>query len=161
LKQTNLLLAVILLAACSKSPPSYTLKKVVDGDTLVFEELPNERYDLAFIDAPEREQPYGREAKSYLKQVFAGNQVDVVINANNRAELFINGQSINQLMVTNGHAWAQLNISDPITSLTYVEAQKKAFNHGLGLWSLEHGLMVSPWQWRQQSTQPNSSAVTK
>ncbi|MCF2948456.1 thermonuclease family protein [Paraglaciecola aquimarina] len=142
----------IFLVACTKAP-AYKIKHVVDGDTLVLTEFPDVRYDLAYIDAPEREQPYGREARAYLKQLFADQQVDIVFNVNQELELFVDGQSINYLMVKQGYAWAQLNIADSIDSLSYTEAQKQAANNGTGLWSLEHGLMIAPWQWREQSTE--------
>lgn len=153
LSKYKILLAFLCLTACSKAPLVYQVKTIVDGDTLILAQFPDIRYDLAYIDAPEREQPYGREAKAFLKTKLQDAQIEVVINSNQKLELAIAGQSINQLMVKQGLAWAKLNISDSITSLAYIEAQKQASSEGIGLWSLGHGLMIAPWQWREQATQ--------
>ena len=48
---------------------SATVHKIFDGDTLEVQMQDGTFHilELAFIDAPEREQPYGREAVDYLK----------------------------------------------------------------------------------------------
>ena len=132
------------------------VKIVVDGDTVILEGEEALRLDLAYIDAPEREQPFGKESKQYLKGLLSSGQVSVLINDANHVELQQNKQSINITIVEQGFAWASPNISDPIIAARFIEAQKKAVTHLSGLWELDHGLRVAPWQWRQQGKQKYS-----
>jgi micrococcal nuclease len=144
---------VLLLAGCNKAVNVKQISIVVDGDSVVLQGESALRLDLAFIDAPEREQPYGREAKDYLKQLVNSGTVEVLVNDNNQVELQQNNQSVNLMLVEQGYAWASLNIADPIEAFRYIEAQKTAIANLDGLWGLGHGLMVAPWQWRQQVTE--------
>jgi micrococcal nuclease len=144
---------VLLLAGCNKAVNVKQISIVVDGDSVVLQGESALRLDLAFIDAPEREQPYGREAKDYLKQLVNSGTVEVLVNDNNQVELQQNNQSVNLMLVEQGYAWASLNIADPIEAFRYIEAQKTAIANLDGLWGLGHGLMVAPWQWRQQGTE--------
>lgn len=143
----------LLLFGCNKALDLKQVSIVVDGDSVILQSGKAHRLDLAFIDAPEREQPYGREAKDYLKQLVNSGTVEVLVNDNNQVELQQNNRSVNLMLVEQGYAWASLNIADPIEAVRYVEAQKSAIANLNGLWGLGHGLMVAPWQWRQQGTE--------
>jgi endonuclease YncB( thermonuclease family) len=48
-------MSCLLIVACSPSQP--VVEQVVDGDTLVLMGDESEKFELAYIDAPEREQP--------------------------------------------------------------------------------------------------------
>jgi len=150
---------VLLNSACSEQVKrSY---KVTDGDsfTVIDEstEQLNKFYELAYLDAPEREQPYGREAKQYLKDVLLNDKVTIKIVDGYTVELFINGQSVNLEMVNKGYAWASLKIPDSAVALRYIDAQKYATENLQGVWSLGHGLMIAPWQWRAQGQEKTPS----
>jgi len=157
----SLKLIVVLVAglvtACSD--PVQVSYKVTDGDSFKQISESNDQqnlsYELAYLDAPEREQPYGREAKQYLKDVLLDSRLKIVTlpddnSAKKQVELFINGQSVNLAMVSEGFAWASLQIPDKTIGHKYIDAQKRAVENLQGIWSLGHGLMIAPWQWRDQ-----------
>ena len=149
-------LLILFLVGCDHQPELKQVKIVVDGDTVILEGEEALRLDLAYVDAPEREQPFGKESKQYIKDLLNSGEVSVLINDSNQVELQQNNQSINILLVEQGFAWASPNISDPIIATRFIEAQKSAVNHLSGLWGLGHRLRVAPWQWRQQGKQKYS-----
>jgi len=153
-----------LVTACSD--PSQDSYKVTDGDSFKQISESNDQqnlsYELAYLDAPEREQPFGREAKEYLKEVLLDPRLKIVTlpddnSTKQQVELFINGQSVNLAMVSEGFAWASLQIPDKTIGHKYIDAQKRAVENLQGIWSLGHGLMIAPWQWRQQGQEKNTS----
>lgn len=122
---------------------------------------------LAYIDAPEIEQPFGKTAKDYLKNKLQDKNVLLrYVNEQTSetsgesaspvaAELFIDGININLDLLDQGLAWS--TVKPPLTTSnvhdSYTNAQTNAMNTGSGLWALEHGLRVPPWQWRAQATE--------
>jgi micrococcal nuclease len=144
-------MSCLLIVACSPSQP--VVEQVVDGDTLVLMGDESEKFELAYIDAPEREQPYGKEAKNFLKEKVNSGSVSFIITDDKKVEVIFEGKSLNLVMVEKGYAWALPKISEPSKAVLYSEAQKTAVDNLSGLWGLGHGLMVAPWQWRQQGTE--------
>ena len=153
-----------LVTACSE--PAQDSYKVTDGDSFKQVSESNDQqglsYELAYLDAPEREQPFGREAKQYLKEVLLDPRLKIVTlpddnSTKQKVELFINGQSVNLAMVSKGFAWASLQIPDKKIGHQYISAQKRAVENLQGIWSLGHGLMIAPWQWRQQGQEKTTS----
>lgn len=149
--RTGLCIGCLLIVACSPYQPS--VEQVVDGDTLVLLGDKSEKYDLAYIDAPEREQPFGKEAKNFLKETVNSESVSFIVTDDKKVEVIFEGKSLNLVMVEKGYAWALPSIADSNKAMLYSEAQKTAVDNLSGLWGLGHGLMVAPWQWRQQSTE--------
>ena len=139
---------------------------VEDGDTisLLVDSRIQMKVRLASIDAPESShtnkeygrigQPYSAMATKFLADAVKGK----IVNATcygidnpryNReiCELFLNGVSINQLLVSQGWAWANVSnrgryLRDK--ALPAMEASARA-NH-LGLWAGANP--VPPWEWR-------------
>jgi micrococcal nuclease len=144
-------MSCLLIVACS--PSQAVVEQVVDGDTLVLMGDESEKFELAYIDAPEREQPYGKEAKNFLKEKVNSGSVSFIITDDKKVEVIFEGKSLNLVMVEKGYAWALPKISEPSKAVLYSEAQKTAVDNLSGLWGLGHGLMVAPWQWRQQGTE--------
>jgi micrococcal nuclease len=145
----------LFLWACT--PSQFTLTQVVDGDTLIVTDIEAMQMDLAYIDAPEREQPFGNEAKKFLKDKLQSGSVEYIVIEDQYLEIVVEGKSLNLMMVEQGYAWAALNTSDPLKVLLFSEAQKQAVEHLAGLWGLGHDLMVAPWQWRQDATSVSHS----
>jgi micrococcal nuclease len=156
---------VVLLALVnvSCSEPIKTSVKVVDGDTVILMGAETQTLDLAYIDAPEREQPHGNEGKKFLKEKLQGDSVEFVITKDEQLEIVLEGKSLNLMMVEEGHAWAALRGSDPSKTFLYSKAQEVAVQHLAGLWGLGHDLMVAPWQWRQDATSisPSMHSMTR
>lgn len=89
--------------------------KVIDGDTIMVKwPERNFNFPVRFLNtnAPEMNEPGGKEAKSWLERQILGEEVDIIINPNQRVgkwgrilgEIFHLGLSINQLSITFG--WA-------------------------------------------------------
>jgi len=141
--------SVIFLAGCGKEPekPAYI---AVDGDTIkiVHSGGNTDLKELAFIDAPEIEQPYGREAKKYLADILRDEHLVLKELDGQFVELFISGRSINTELITEGVAWVSPKNKVATENGKLVTFQNRAANTRKGLWGLEHGLRVPPWQWR-------------
>ena len=118
---------------------------VIDGDTIwVVDAAGKHKVGLAWIDAPKREQPFGKEAMQFLKDLVDGKEVEV-----HWAEKDRNGRllgivylkhekgnvEVNLTMVKNGFARhrSSLNTRTP----AYVEAEKDARKFRRGIWAVE------------------------
>ena len=128
--------------------------RIADGDTVtVLNSSGRIKIRLAEIDAPERNQPWGRKAKSALDaliedQVIEIEQIDVDSYGRIVGRITFNGLDINREMVRNGHAWVYRQyLRDK--SLLDVEAEAKAAKRGL--WALPDAERMPPWKWRRLS----------
>lgn len=134
---------------------------VTDGDTLKIvptgEVLPY-TVRLYGIDAPEKKQAYGPEARASLARALGSTndtsgaeKVITVREVSNDpfgrkiCELFVDGHSVNRDMVRLGNAWWYEKYAADDTDLKQLEEQAK--RHQLGLWSLPDP--VAPWEWRK------------
>jgi len=52
---------------------------------------------LSYIDAPELNNPGGHEARDHLSNIIDGQEVDILINPNNRVEKF--GRLLGDIMI--------------------------------------------------------------
>ena len=77
-----------------------TITKVHDGDTVTMtwgeRDFPF-RMRLSNIDAPELNNPGGHEARDHLSNIIDGQEVDILINPNNRVEKF--GRLLGDIMI--------------------------------------------------------------
>lgn len=128
--------------------------RVLDGDTIETEYainsyLPsNQRSEklkirLFGIDAPEKKQEFGKEAKDYLSSLILGKEVKLIIENIDRYKRIVgtiylqenekstmsSEKDINRNLVKNGYAWAYREYS---TKYLAEEADAKMFK--LGLW---------------------------
>ena len=125
--------------------------KVLDGDTvdiLVADALPT-RIRFAQIDAPEKSQEFGPEAKQTLSDLVLGKVVSVDFESRDGYGRVIglvkfNDVEVNLLMVQVGLAWVYLEYSH---DQKYVEAERTAKEKKLGLWKSQSPM--PPWTYRQ------------
>lgn len=131
--------------------------QVVDGDTLLVQHASGatESLELQFIDAPEREQPYGREAKMFLHS----KVYDKYMHISEAGEIIVDGENINLAMIKTGFAWLPPKPMPYELQLAYSEAQSDAMNSAKGLWSQAHALRVPPWVWRDQGKQKKGNPM--
>lgn len=124
---------------------------VQDGDT-VSAKAPDgtqHRIRLIGIDAPEYDQPHGRQARDALASRVGGRRVAVESHGHDQhgrllARLRVENRDINADLVRQGHAWAFGRIApDP----EIVAAETEARRERRGLWAAEHP--VDPAAWRQ------------
>jgi len=122
-----------------------TCIKVVDGDTIVVKcDKRQMTVDLAGIDAPELGQPWGKEVRSFVRDMVEGNQVTVeVIEAGETggtARVLVAGQDLSRLLAERGLAWA--TAGSGLEGLT-----EKAKTAPCGLWL--DAQPVPPWEFRE------------
>lgn len=134
--------------------PSYTKGVVVsasDGDTITVKYgLKNEKVRLADIDCPEKDQPFGLEAKAFCESLCLGKLVDVRYTNKDRNGRIIgtvkleNGNLLNQELVNAGMAWRYTSYSkDAIID----KLEESAKRRRVGLWAAPSP--IPPWQWRK------------
>ena len=126
---------------------------VIDADTL---EIHGSRIRLDGVDAPESGQKCldakgkfsrcGAIAANALDAFIAGSPVSCTAHDRDRydrliATCTVRGQSIQQWLVSNGHALAYRSYST-----AYVPAEQKAQRAKAGVWA---GRFVPPWDWRK------------
>ena len=135
--------------------------KVIDGDTIHVVTGGNVRFKVRLerIDAPEKDQPYGKEATDYLVKLIKGKTVrvewvkkdqygrilgivyyDQPGNPNSKP----NRQDINLTMVSTGNAWHYSYFDQ---TPAYAAAESAAKEKKLGLWASDN--VVSPYEWRK------------
>ena len=125
--------------------------RVYDGDSIyVQDEFSFYPVRLAYIDAPEKGQPFSEKARGYLVQLLKNRLVFLDIIAKDKydrvlAEVFYNNLNINKEMVQNGYAWCyrQFGHSD------YLELETASKLKRLGVWSLSSP--EPPWHFRKRN----------
>jgi len=111
------------------------------------------RVRLAFIDAPEKGQPFGQRAKQALSKLVFGKEVELRLHTIDRygrlvARVLVAGQDVSLELLKAGLCWvyeryiaqAALDIE-----VSYRAAQALAQSDQLGLW--QDPDPVPPWEW--------------
>ncbi|MDP1633358.1 MAG: thermonuclease family protein, partial [Gallionellaceae bacterium] len=123
---------------------------VSDGDSLtVSREGERIKIRLADIDAPEREQPWGKQSRTSLRELAGKRQVRIDSRAVDQygrvvAQVGIEGLDINREQVRRGMAWiySYRSADNP-----YQDSQDEARAAKRGLWSQPDP--QPPWRWRK------------
>jgi len=130
---------------------------ITDGDTLtLLVDREQIRIRLAQIDAPESDQPYGKNAKAALSALAFGKQarvevVDIDRYGRTVGEVFVDGIDVNYEMVREGHAWAYTKYSH---TTEIIELENGARAAKKGLWALPENQREPPWLWRHAPRAP-------
>lgn len=126
---------------------------VADGDTLTLELANGEkvRIRLFGIDAPERDQPYGKESGQALRSMVEGKRIEVLrrdVDQYGRTvgTAFKDGQDVNLTQVSTGMAWWYEEYAKRDQELK--SAEQAAKRAKIGLWRDKSP--VAPWDWRRQ-----------
>lgn len=145
----SLLIFISLEGSCEMIQ-SLQVDKVIDGDT-VYGSLNGKTYKLRLteIDAPERNQPFGRQSKVFLRDLLKDGEFNADISGQDQygrylARLYDNGLDINRKMVSEGMAWVY---DDYVTDKTFYQNQREAQEQKKGLWSKRYP--APPWEWRR------------
>ena len=127
-----------------------SVTKVVDGDT-VYASYKGKIYKMRLleIDAPERDQPIGKESTAFLKELLKAKLIDADISGQDRyerdlARIYVKGKDINRIMVSNGMAWVY---DAYVTDKSFYKDQALAQTNQLGVWSSSDA--IPPWTWRR------------
>lgn len=150
-----LLLLLFLAAPVAGTAFDARLVRVLDGDSLLVERLPQKRESelrLEGIDAPERGQPWGAQARSALRRLVTGQPLRVEVVTRDRygrlvVRLWAGRTDVNLAMVASGNAWAY-RAYDPPRAILNAETQARAARRGL--WSLPPDQRIPPATWRER-----------
>lgn len=159
----GLLLGLLILAASAAQADLWLEGRVVgvaDGDTLTLLESAGRagrpvmhRVRLAGIDAPERGQAFGRQAKRSLAELVYGKQVRVEIRDRDQygrlvGRVFVGALDVNREQLRRGLAWVYRHYNaDPDDLAAEAEARQAR----RGLWVEAHP--VPPWEFRASRRQ--------
>lgn len=147
-----LLIGGMLSAPAAAETLIGTVVYVSDGDTLLLRTPAGEKewIRLAEIDAPEKDQPSGLEAKEALMQRVNGRNLEVDYeNRDGYGRLIGNihhdGYNLNAEMVRSGLAWVYRRYS---VSPELLRFEQEAKAQRIGLWAKLNP--VTPWEWRKK-----------
>jgi endonuclease YncB( thermonuclease family) len=131
--------------------------RVIDGDTFVYN---GEKCRLLFIDAPEKDQKFGKEATDYLSALMIqattyftipqinGVAVPEVDKYGRKLVLVMAGLRVLQEdMVGAGLAWVDRDCNDPVMCTILKRREKEARDAKRGLWADE--APTPPWEFRK------------
>lgn len=157
--------AIVVLLFGFNVDAAVLLGKVVavsDGDTIVVLDAQNQRHKirLAGIDAPEKSQPYGQQAKRRLSAAIAGKTVQVEWTKHDRYRRIVGVVRYSQCegcirdaglgLVMDGYAWRYRKYANEQSSedrQAYEYAERLAKSKRLGLWADRDP--IPPWDWRR------------
>ncbi|MEW6166043.1 MAG: thermonuclease family protein [Pseudomonadota bacterium] len=131
---------------------------VVDGDTIdvLVGEREFHRIRLAGIDAPEKKQPYGQQAKRRMADLVFGKPVSVEFAKRDKYKRIVgvvqlNGTDTGLNLIRAGLAWhyKKYQVEQPLEErAAYADAEAVARNARAGLWSDVNP--APPWIWRHK-----------
>jgi endonuclease YncB( thermonuclease family) len=135
------------------------LVKVVDGDSLNAKvQGVVMRFRLQGIDAPEHDQPYGKESTSLLRQLTRGpgQQLVLVFDDVDKygrivVQAWIGDLELNAEMLRRGAAWSDSQFARD-DRLYWIE--QEARERKVGLWALPAKNRMEPWEWRKRKRPP-------
>ena len=148
----SIALLITLLSSVSGQTLNCRLVRVIDGDT--YELMTQVGKELTVrldgIDAPERAQPYGREATETARAYLQEKDLRLDIEGKDRygrtiGTVYVGETSLGELLVGNGYAWWYERYAPDKTNLKLL--QRQARDASRGLWAQE--APIAPWEWRR------------
>ena len=140
----------VLLLTCSLPVFALEITYFYDGDTVKIKDQAYEyKLRLTDIDAPERNQTYGKKSRRALMNFCAETNIFVAISGTDKygrklGKLLCNQQDVSIHMVKYGHAWFNKRFS---MDYTLDLAEQNARKNKLGLW--QNAKPAPPWVWRK------------
>jgi endonuclease YncB( thermonuclease family) len=144
--------AAAITACAAEQVPGVTahVERVDDGDTIrVTMNGQQVRVRIFGVDAPELDQPFGRDSHQLARRLLDGRNVQVTARDTDPygrlvASLSIEGRDVGLELVTQGAAWHFTQFS---RSAALAAAEQEARAARRGLWALPDP--VAPWMFRQ------------
>ena len=134
------------------NPTTCRVVGISDGDTLICLTVAKQplKVRLHAIDAPEKQQAFGQQAKKHLSDLVYSKTVTLNITDTDRygravADIQLDSLNVNQQMVKDGYAWAYLRYG----GTQYAQEEKNARAAKLGLW--RDANPIEPSQWRRMN----------
>ena len=154
MKRLAILLVLLLLPALAFATP-YRVVQVHDGDTITVEPAEGGdriRIRLYGIDCPEKNQPFGSLATTYVRKAVLYKPVDLEIKSKDRYRRTVavvtlaHGVTLQELLLNMGLAWVYPQYCKDCKF--WVGVQNEAQKNRRGLWQDDDP--VPPWTWRKQ-----------
>jgi len=129
--------------------------KVEDGDTIIVQNGGKDRIvKLNGIDAPEKSQPFGKEAEEFLANMILNKRVEVKEKGNSKdgnmlADVYVlkgYKRCVNEELLRNGLAWCDPK-SSPSPKMSSIE--KLARQEKRGLWADSNA--IPPWEYKKSN----------
>lgn len=145
-----LLALIVLLILSFKAHATVYIDYVYDGDTVkIVDSEGAYKLRITNIDAPERNQTYGKKSRRALMQFCKNAVVKVRITGTDKYQrklgnLSCNEEDVATFMLKNGHAWFNDKYS---SDLVLAVSERKAREKALGLW--QDDKPMAPWNWRK------------
>ena len=132
----------VIIGKCTRVSDGDTIHVVTDGNVKF-------KVRLDRIDAPEKDQPYGKESTAYLTKLIKGRTVRVEWQKKDKygrvlGIVYLDKTDINLKMVETGSAW---HYSYFDKTPAYAAAEAAAKEKRLGFWQGE--TPISPYEWRR------------
>ena len=123
--------------------------KVIDGDTLIIEcEKYRRTVNIEGIDAPELDQPWGKEVRGFVRDIVRGEKVEIEVVEGEGdtvvARVTVNGTDLSEMLVSRGLAWVPEGSDDE----ELVGLGTKARDLPCGLWM--DSQPEPPWEFRAE-----------
>lgn len=125
---------------------------ISDGDTfkLLMEGNQTVRVRLHGIDAPEKRQDYGTQARQSLSNLIFSKDVEVIQKSKDRygrivGIAFADGVNVNEELLREGMVW---HYKEYDKNETWSALENQAREQKQGLWSQPDP--TAPWQWRKE-----------
>jgi len=155
---TFILALAILVFFSYRAHAAVEMSYVYDGDTVkIIDGKQVYKLRLTHIDAPERNQTYGKKSRRALIKLCTGAIIKVNIVGTDQYQrklgsLSCNEQDVASFMVQHGHAWFNDRYSSDIALAL---KERAAREKKLGLW--QHHKPIAPWVWRRFNKQQRAS----
>lgn len=152
---TFVLLFIFLTPLSYSNQLSGKVVGISDGDTitLLTDQKQRIKVRLSEIDAPEKNQAWGQNAKRVLSNLIYSRSIVVQSAGEDRygrvlGTVYIGEVNINKEMVETGNAWAYTQY---VRDQSYFTLQMNAKSRKAGLWSLPEEQIIAPWEWRRKN----------
>lgn len=153
IKRLQCLILVLLLTGCESVDADYRVKFVQDGDSMIVCCERNNSFTIRLkdIDAPEREQPFAKKSREFMQELVMNKPIRLIGDKRDQygrmlVDLVVDGQSVNELMISEGMAWRWRYSK----SKKLKELEESAREAKKGLWALPESQRVEPWEWRKE-----------
>ena len=136
-----------------------------DGDTVTINAKNGTWFKVRLwgIDAPELDQPGGKEAMLELIQLIGRKTVTVSVKDRDRYGRIVGvityrNRDINREMIQRGHAWYYKQYAP--NQKVYADAEQTAKEKKEGLWKSENP-PIPPWEWRKMKRKKRAPRVER
>ena len=161
----SLIISLFLLSTYTFADFNAKVVKIVDGDTIHAKDyMSNKIYKVRLlgIDAPEKDQSYGKRSTNFLKGIIDKKYISIISKPKNNnpfsldrykrviGKIVYENKDINYLMLQNGMAWhykKYKNSQSKVDQESYSIVESIASKNSVGLWSASKP--IPPWKWRK------------